>query len=247
MLDSLKNYVRTIEARITPRTTEVQFRGHALRFYRSAWWVCENQSIFEQEIVPYFACIERPVSELKCIVDAGAATGVFSIAASRIFPDAHFTLFEPSVRQRVLLERNLRLNGLDTKQVNVFETALWNREETVTFRTIGAMSSIESASHLAGKLNFTERVATITLDEWCQRTDLPRVDLVKMDIEGSEIEAIAGAKRTLSRFKPELLVMAYHLREGGRTFERCANQLSDLGYEISESPHAVGLLHGVAQ
>jgi FkbM family methyltransferase len=246
MFDSLKNAVRTLEARLTLRTTHILCRGHRLTFYRSAWWVSERQSIFDEEILPYLAAIQQPVEDLRCIVDAGAATGAFSIAAARLSPRAAFVLFEPSVRQRVLLERNLRLNGLDQARARVFDTALWDREETVPFRSIGAMSAIESASALAGTLSFPEQVATTTLDRWCDRERPERIDLIKMDIEGAEIEAIRGARQTLSRFKPELLVMAYHVRHGTRTFERCATALTELGYRVTERPEARGLLHAIS-
>ncbi len=171
----------------------------------------------------------------------------FQSRRHRAYPEAEFVLFEPSVRQRVLLERNLRLNGLDSRRARVFKTALWDREETVTFRTIGAMSSIEQTSFLAGQLPFAERVHTTTLDLWCERNNPARIDLVKMDIEGAEIEAINGARGTLARFKPELLVMAYHERDGTRTFERCANALATLGYSVSEQAGTNGFLHAVAR
>jgi FkbM family methyltransferase len=247
MLDPLKNVIRKLEARVTPRKTHIIFRGDALTFYRSAWWVSETQATFDAEILPYLACIEQPASELKYIVDAGAATGLFSIAAWRVYPAAAFMLFEPSARQRLLLARNLRLNGLDATRTRVCQTALWDREDTVAFRTIGAMSAIERTSALAGTLAFAERVTTISLDGWCERENPKSIDLIKMDIEGAEIEAIAGARRALSRFKPELLVMAYHERDGTRTFERCANALVDLGYRVTERAEAKGLLHASAR
>ena len=207
------------------------------------WWQSETQPTFDTEIAPYLACIQQPAADVKCIVDVGAATGLFSIAAARVYPTAEFRLFEPSVRQRILLERNLRLNELGAPRMRVYHTALWDREETVAFRTIGAMSAIERASGLAGRLTFFERVAATTLDLWCDRERPERIDLVKMDIEGAEIEALKGARRTLSRFKPELLVMAYHERDGRRTFERCAAELAGLGYRVTERTEATGLLH----
>ncbi len=246
MLDRIKNFIRCQEARYTPRTTEVVFRGMTLRFYRSAWWVAESQPIFDEEILPYFAGIERPAGEVKCVIDAGAATGTFAVAAARAYPSACFHLFEPSPRQRTLLERNLRLNGIGADRAAVYEKALWDQVGSQTFRTIGSMSSIESVSSLSDRLAFAEQVATISLDEWCKIVSPNRIDLVKMDIEGAEIEAMRGAEATLARFKPELLIMAYHERENARTFERCADQLKGWGYRVKELPVASGFLHAVA-
>ena len=245
MFDSLKNFVRSIEARLTPWTTEIQFHGRSLRFHRSLWWVNETQYNFEEEILPYFAAIQRPVDEIKCIVDAGAATGLFAVAAAFEYPSADLRLFEPSRRQRILLARNFHLNEIHSPRAQVFETALWNRPASLTFRTVGAMSAIEATSHLAGQLTFNERVQAMTLDDWCEHHAPTRLDLLKMDIEGAEAEALIGARRSIERFRPELLIMAYHVRDGARTFERCASELVSCGYVVNEIPGVSGFLHAV--
>lgn len=245
MVESLKNLLRTTEARLTPRTLEVAFAGHTLKFQRSLWWVNETQHFFDQEIVPYFAPVQRNPEEIRTIIDAGAATGLFAVAASKKYPRAAFHCFEPSPRQRILLGRNLKRNGLGPERAEIFHYGLWDRETDLAFRTIGAMSAIEEVSHLAGQLSFTERVPVIPLDVWCERRRPERIDLIKMDIEGAEIEALRGAVRVLERHRPELLVMAYHEREGTRAYERCAEFLEQRGYACREVAGVAGFLHGV--
>ncbi len=246
LLQRIKNHIRLLEARLTPRTVQVEFGGKSLRFYRSAWWVNETQAVFEAEIVPYFEAIRTPKDQLRAIVDAGAATGLFAVAAAQAFPGSQLMLFEPSDRQRTLLRRNLRLNHVHSPPPQVFASALWDKPETLSFRTIGAMSSTEHTSHLAGRLSFTELVAAEPLDAWCARVQPAALDLIKMDIEGAEIEALRGARETLRRFRPELLIMAYHERDGCRTFETCAQLIADLGYTSRELPSAAGFLHALA-
>jgi hypothetical protein len=67
-----------------------------------------------------------------------------------------------------------------------------------------------------------------------------------MDIEGAEVEALEGARSVLTRWRPELLVQAYHERNGSRTYERCAALLADLGYACREATPGSGLLHARA-
>lgn len=247
LLQTIKNGVRLLEARLTPRTTQLQFRGETLRFHRSAWWVNETQAVFDEEIIPYLEAIRTPAERVRGIIDAGAATGLFAVAAARVFPGAQQYLFEPSPRQRTLLARNLRLNRVPPPAPRIFPHALWDKAEMLSFRTIGAMSSAEKTSHLAGRLSFTEKVVAEPLDAWSARVQPASLDLVKMDIEGAEIEALAGARETLRRFRPELLVMAYHERDGARTFEPCAALLGELGYEVRELTTAAGFLHALAR
>ncbi|MDD5585525.1 MAG: FkbM family methyltransferase [Alphaproteobacteria bacterium] len=51
---------------------------------------------------------------------------------------------------------------------------------------------------------------TTTLDHLVKQGEIPRVDFIKMDIEGSELKALHGASETLHRFKPKLAISIYH-------------------------------------
>jgi len=59
---------------------------------------------------------------------------------------------------------------------------------------------------------------------------MDRVDFVKMDIEGAEIEALKGMKGVLRNSRPHLAVASYHVVEGSRTSGRVERILKGLGY-----------------
>jgi FkbM family methyltransferase len=241
MFENLKQTLRRVEARFTPRRSELTFREWRFSVVRSLWWDDATQASFEAEIIPYFKTLNER-ARFASIVDAGAATGFFSISAGLLFPGARIFAFEPSPRQRIVLKRNLAKSDL-ADRVQIEGIGLWNKADRLSFRTHGAMSSFESVSELRGKMPFQESVEVKALDRWAEENKLPSLDLVKMDIEGAEIEALEGAVNTLQRFRPELLVQAYHLREGGRTYERCEQILSALGYQCREIGKGSGFLH----
>ena len=54
------------------------------------------------------------------------------------------------------------------------------------------------------------QVPLTTIDKIVAELGLPRVDFIKMDIEGAEANALAGARDTLTRFKPRLAIAAEH-------------------------------------
>jgi len=56
----------------------------------------------------------------------------------------------------------------------------------------------------------TIKVPLTRIDDEVEKLGLPRVDFIKMDIEGAEREALAGAAGTLRRFKPTLALDSYH-------------------------------------
>jgi FkbM family methyltransferase len=245
LVERMKRLVRLLEARFAWRTERVPFAGGELRFVRSWWWHEASAEGFAEEIAPYFAVVDAAGRgrDYRTIIDAGASTGMFTVAAAMRYPDARIHAFEPSPRQRILFQRNVRLNRV-VPRVTVWPLGLWNVEGMLAFRTHGSMSSFEPVSMLPAGLPFAERVRVTTLDRWAGAMT---VDLIKMDIEGAELEALAGAREVLARDRPDVLVQAYHPRDGARTLERCAAVLAELGYDAREVAGHPGLLFATAR
>ncbi|MDQ3198591.1 MAG: FkbM family methyltransferase [Verrucomicrobiota bacterium] len=235
----IKRRLRVWDSRLASKTRDVSFDGHSFRFYTPFWWSDVSQSLLETEITPYFSALGDAANP-SVIIDVGAATGHFAVLAAKIFSDSTVYAFEPSERQRILLERNAKLNQLEN--IEIQPQGLWNRPGQLAFRTNGAESSFESVSRFRGKLPFLERVEVLPLDQWSYDRNISRVDLIKMDAEGAELEILEGARELLQRDHPRLLIQAYHIRDGVRTFERCADILKGFNYTVGEAVKDSGLL-----
>ena len=238
-LEHLKRLVRLADARLARGRTLQEFRGITFPLIKTRFWDETSPENFAREIHPYFNHMPS-LSRGAWVVDAGAATGQFAVAFGLTHPNCHIVAFEPSPRQRILLQRNLTINSL-TSRSTIKPFGLWNAGTTLAFRTHAALSSLADASQIPAEYAFTERVPVIRLDDWAKENPPPRLDLVKMDIEGAEIEALQGMEKTLATYRPALLVQAYHLRDGTRTLERCAAILNAMKYNCHEAD-ASGLL-----
>lgn len=73
------------------------------------------------------------------------------------------------------------------------------------------MHHLESSGTASSAGDTAMDVETCTIDGLVHELRLPRVDFIKMDIEGAEMQALAGARATISRWKPRLAISAYHL------------------------------------
>lgn len=177
----------------------------------------------------------------KNIIDAGSALGMFTLPAAKTFPDAHIFAFEPSLPERTLFRRNLQLNAIQ-KRVTLIPYGLWNQDTKLLFRSHGYLSGIAGIADVTNTHPANERIKVRSLDSWWEEQGRPKIDLIKMDIEGSEIEALQGAKVMLANCRPRLLVEAYHVRDGKRTFEPVVEILNAFGYECAENPPDSGLL-----
>lgn len=76
-----------------------------------------------------------------------------------------------------------------------------------------------------------KRIQCITIDEITKELGLKRLDMIKMDIEGAEIEALQGADDTIKQFSPVFAIASYHKRDKKRTFHKVEESLIKQGYE----------------
>lgn len=235
----MKIMIREWEARMTPLWTTLVIEGTPVKLARSLSWDEASGTFFQQEIEPYWIALGR--RQCRMVWDVGASSGMFSLSACVRMPQAQVMAFEPSRRQRILLGRNVRRNGM-AGRVGIEPFAAWNRAEMMTFRSHGAISALKETGGHLGTLPFDETVSALPLDEWNARAGWKAVDVVKMDIEGAEIEALTGMRETLSQFKPVVLVQAYHIRDGARTYGRCETILRELGYRCHEVEPGKGYL-----
>lgn len=194
-----------------------------------------------------FAFLDRVLKPGMVFVDVGANDGYFTLfAARRVGPSGRVVAAEPSSRERAHLQRNLGRNGLD----NV----------TVVPAAIGATSGLADL-HLAHGVHAghntlgsfvhddvvrasLERVPIEPLDSVMARLGLPRVDFVKIDVEGAEARVIAGAMTVLTSMRPLLLLEVNDkaLRDQGNSAASLVGSLRDLKYEIFVFSPITGLL-----
>jgi FkbM family methyltransferase len=92
-------------------------------------------------------------------------------------------------------------------RVRLVQAAAWHSPGSLTFE-IGGASQTGRVGHSGGGGSVIVRA--VTLDHMVDELRLARVDFVKMDIEGAERHALAGARRLLAAHKPRLAICIYH-------------------------------------
>jgi FkbM family methyltransferase len=98
-------------------------------------------------------------------------------------------------------------------------------------------SSICHRENTNGYYMRKHKVATITIDDFVEKHALPRIDFVKIDIEGAEDLAIAGARRTLEKYHPRLSISSYHIdSKNEKQHYKLVDMLKPYGYKITHVP-----------
>lgn len=119
--------------------------------------------------------------------------------------------FEPSQPNRERLQENVRLNGFTN--VTVRDVGIGSRPDSLELVSWARMPGGSTCdAHVAQALRKSnvpirsEAIRITTLDRDIQESALPKPDFIKIDIEGMEIEALRGAARTLSEYRPALFL-----------------------------------------
>jgi FkbM family methyltransferase len=183
--------------------------------------------------------IEQLVAPGGVVIDGGANVGGFALtAASVVGPEGAVHAVEAAPGTTELLRRNVAANPRYT--IHVHELALADVEGELEFTAFEAGSGISSlaSSHGGTVVN----VRATTLD--ALTASLPRVDLVKLDLEGAELRALQGARRLLSERRPALMIELEpdHLERQGGSIRALELLLQDAGYDAFDIVASAGQL-----
>jgi FkbM family methyltransferase len=167
--------------------------------------------------------MHRNLQEGDVVVDAGAYPGDYSVfAARKVGKTGKVICFEPDARNRRILQKNMEKEGVN---FIIVPKGLWNEN---TKLKIGEFDGLHTA--LSADIGSTE-IEVVRLDDELKALGINKVDVIKMDIEGAEIEAIQGCKETLKKNNVYVAIASYHIVNGVKTAGYMEKYLQDLGYE----------------
>jgi FkbM family methyltransferase len=142
------------------------------------------------------------------VLDCGANVGVFAREAL----DAGAKLvvaIEPSPENVEALQRNFK-QEIAAGQVIVSPKGVWDKEDVLTLNIDPVNTAANSFLIQREGGHQGARVPLLPIDKLVAELNLPRVDYIKMDIEGAEQRALAGARETIAKYRPRMALSAYH-------------------------------------
>ncbi|HEX4589767.1 MAG TPA: FkbM family methyltransferase [Gemmataceae bacterium] len=179
------------------------------------------------------ATLRRFLAPGGVFADVGANEGYFSVLAGQIVgPTGRVIAVEPQARLRTVLEENIRLNGL--RNVTLSDAAVSDTEGTAELFLAPDLNT--GSSGLARHTRYalpTQPVRTATLAHVLADAGADRIDLLKMDIEGFEYEAILGSKELFRTGAVRAFALEFHpsaIRGRGHDPDELVSFLSDCGY-----------------
>lgn len=197
---------------------------------------------YEPELVEaYLPLIEsRPLT----ILDIGANIGAHTLTMAKNCP-ANTKIFaiEPTQYAFGKLVKNLEHNPALNQKVKAERVLLTDGAKQTSLKRVSASWDIRKKISDSTRNEFDggfecsiKGAKTMSLDEFVEQNQIEQVDLIKLDVDGNEIDVLKGAKATLEKFRPGILVelSPIHFDSHPYQFDDLVRELKKLDYEFQD-------------
>jgi FkbM family methyltransferase len=135
------------------------------------------------------------------VIDGGACAGDTAAVFSNVVgADGMVFCFDPVADHLAILEHNVRQFPLANVRIMPYG---------LSDRTVAA-DPIVLHHYAPGFNGGNSTIPLRSIDQLVESGDIPRVNFIKLDVEGAELESLRGARRSIERFRPKLAISLYH-------------------------------------
>lgn len=161
----------------------------------------------EKNMEPELIWIKDYLPKNAVFFDIGANVGTYVYRVEQRLSPKNIYAFEPNPKLFARLQRIF-------PKVNLFPIALSDKNDTAMFKipviagkTYDSRGTLHTDFPEVGEeRKITQQVKVMKLDDWSENQNLTRLDFIKIDVEGNEMETLHGAKKTIQKFRPVLMV-----------------------------------------
>jgi len=159
------------------------------------------------------------------VIDGGGCFGDTALAfAQDVGPSGWVYTFDPMLKHCEIMREAFQMNVALASRIDLFDVGLAS-----TDRRRDASHSSPQPINPGARLE--EGLPTRTIDSLVDSNEIKRIDLIKLDIEGSELAALQGGEKSIRRWRPKLALSLYHRPEDLFSIPLWINSL-DCGYRL---------------
>lgn len=185
------------------------------------------------------------LSKDAVVFDIGANFGTMTLPYAKSVPDGMVYAFEPTHYALGKLRKNLKLNPDIKNRVKIINMFVSKKSEVKpkikAFSSWKVNVNTDKNVHPVhwGSEKSASGVKSTTLDEFCDKNKVKKVDLIKIDTDGHEPEVLEGARKTIDKFRPVIIFEAgeYPLRNKGITSRFYLNFFQKINYSLFSLQH----------
>lgn len=162
-------------------------------------------SLQEEKAILFMLRIIQPQT---IFIDVGANVGLYALAAAQKIHSENIYALEPCEGTFCVLRKNIRLNQIPN--IKAFPIALGDysgeAQLYINSRNKEGLNTLGKPSHPCCRIVGKETVPIMTLDEFVEGQGISRVDVMKVDVEGAELQVFRGGRNLLQREDAPLIL-----------------------------------------
>jgi FkbM family methyltransferase len=177
------------------------------------------------------------------IIDIGAGIGLFTVQCYSVFPDSRYLLIEPLEENRDLLDQTTKRIPNAEYILAVADAQSGERTLNVHSDLVGSSLYLEKEANLDGT---PRNVPAVTLDYICKERNASGPYLIKIDVQGAELDVLSGAKEVLDKTEYVILeVSLFQFVKGGPQLYDVVTFMKSCGFVVYDMfGHHYRLLDG---
>ncbi len=164
-------------------------------------------NLAEQELKIY-GTGPQDVHDGDVVLDCGANVGVFTREALN-HGASKVIAIEPAPENLESFRRTFK-DEIASGRVVLVPKGVWDKDDVLTLHIDKNNTAADTFVIERKETTSDVKVPLTTIDKLVAELKLPRVDYIKMDIEGAEPNALRGAHDTIAKWKPRISISAYH-------------------------------------
>lgn len=178
--------------------------------------------------------ILKQLSEDFYMLDIGANTGYYGILTSYLFPKSNVYSFEPIKKHCEMINESIKINNI--KNLHINQIALGYKEEV----NVDIYNAGSGTSLIKGFTKSDEGITKVnirTLDSLSDNNQINKIDFIKIDVEGFELQVLKGGEKIIRKNKPILFVEICHTKDGdgklfiNNNFHQTIEFIESIGYK----------------
>jgi len=178
--------------------------------------------------------------------DIGSNIGYYSFIANTLIVSGKIYAIEPTAFNNDLFEQLVRLNSrrMAVNNIRLLAFAISDTQKEVAFSCNTVFA--EGNTYVTTGENYTGEKVTVqcySIDGLLQM-GYAAPDIIKIDIEGAEYDALLGATNTLKKYTPHILIATHNCIEKGIK-EKCVQYLEGLGYVLKHTGYQNKAMDGL--
>lgn len=173
-----------------------------------------NFTNFKESGENYFVKKYLSSDSIELCIDIGANEGSYSSLLLKE-TSSNIICFEPLPFVFDKLKKNL---SDYSKRCTLINKGVGKKNETLTIHYNNNATGHASFSEEIKKIDYVkneskQEIDVVSLDEFCKKNNITKIDFIKIDVEGFEKEVLEGAFNTIKEIKPKFLQIEYNLHQ----------------------------------